>query len=87
MVIKGQPKEFENKPLISEEDTHKGNSERYVGRVIIEFWHEAKDNAGGFSFAWSVDDPDRTSEVWKEHFLEELKRAMRHIEDSYGARL
>lgn len=80
MIIKRQPKELDGKPFISENDPHNGNSEIYMGRVIVEFWRE--DTA----FAWSVDDPDQPSEEWLKLFLNGLNRATQHIEYLYRSR-
>jgi hypothetical protein len=86
MIIKRQPKELDGKPLISEKDPHKGDSDVYMGRVIIEFWCEKEEECEKPAFAWSVDDPDQPSEEWLKLFLNGLKRATRHIEDTYRSR-
>ncbi len=82
MIIKMQPKEFERKPLISESDPQ-GDSEVYMGRVIIEFWCKESKASKEPAFAWSVDDPEKPDEEWLEYLLRALKGATRHIEDVY----
>lgn len=86
MIIKRQPKELDGTPLISEKDLHKGDSDVYMGRVIIEFWCEKGEECEDPGFAWSVDDPDQPSEEWLKLFLNGLKGATRHIEDTYRSR-
>lgn len=86
MIIKMQPKEFERKPLISGKDPHKSDSDVYMGRVIIEFWCEKEEGCEEPAFAWSVDDPAQPDEEWLKLFLNGLKRATRHIEDTYRFR-
>lgn len=86
MIIKRQPNELNGKPLISEKDPRKGDSEVYMGRVIIEFWREKEQEAEEPAFAYSVDDPDQPSEEWIKLFLNGLKWATRHIENRYHSR-
>ncbi len=64
MIIKMQPKEFERIPLISERDPRKGDTEVYMGRVMIEFWCEEFKKGVEPAFAWSVDDPEKLDEEW-----------------------
>ncbi|HEY0754951.1 MAG TPA: hypothetical protein VGD98_13415 [Ktedonobacteraceae bacterium] len=85
MLIKRQVKELDGKPLIIEKDPRKDDSEVYMGRVIIEFWREKEQEAEEPAFAWSVDDLAQPSEEWIKLFLNGLKGAMRHIEDTYLA--
>lgn len=87
MIIKQQPKELDRKPLISERDPRKGDSEVYMGRVIIEFWCEEAEECEEPAFAWSVDDPDQPDEEWLKLLLSALKGATRHIEDVYRFRI
>ncbi|HEX6482345.1 MAG TPA: hypothetical protein VF043_26170 [Ktedonobacteraceae bacterium] len=87
MIIKMQPKELDRKPLISERDPHKGDSEVYMmSRVIVEFWCEGSEECEEPAFAWSVDDPDQPSEEWLKLLLSAVKGATRHIEDVYRVR-
>lgn len=78
MIIKMQPPELERKPIISE-----GIPDEYIGRAIVEVWCEGQERSEEHvSFAWSVDDPLHPDEEWLRLFLNGLKRAVRHIEDS-----
>ena len=86
LIIKMQPKEFDGKPLISERDPRKGDSEVYMGRVIVEFWCEGSEECEEPAFAWSVDDPDQPSQEWLKLLLSAVKGATRHIEDVYRDR-
>ncbi len=81
MIIKMQPKELDGKPLISEQQP--GETEAYMGRVIIEFWCEKPEECEDPAFAWSVDDPDKPDDAWIECFLNGLEGAVRHITDVY----
>jgi len=86
MILKMQPNEFKRKPLISEKGPLKGDSEVYMGRVIVEFWCEESEGHEQPVFAWSVDDPDQPGEEWLKLLLSALKGATRHIEDVYRFR-
>ncbi len=81
MIIKKQPKELDNKPIISE-----GNPDAYLGRVIVEVWQAEEPDAIADepAFAWSVDEPKNLSmskDEWLRLLLNGVKGATRHIED------
>ncbi len=82
MIVKRQPKELEGKPLISEKDPQRGDSDVYIGRVIIEVWGE-ENKPEESAFAWSVDGPDQANEEWHKLFFNELKEAVMCIEATH----
>ncbi len=76
MIIKKQPDELSGKPLISE-----GDSNSYLGRVIIELWCEELEGCDEPAFAWSVDKSNGlSSEDWLRLLISGLKGATMHIE-------
>lgn len=79
-----QPKELDGKPLIT-----KGDSQDYLGRVIIELYQGPPNPDGSTdydpAFAWTVDKSnDLPPEEWLKFLRNGLKGAVRHIEDAYS---
>ena len=91
MIIKMQPKEWNGKPLITEDDpSHEGDPEVYLGRFIVEVWYTPTGDEGvepldGTSFGWSVDEPESLNmsrSKWIDLLLSGVRGAMRHAGDS-----
>lgn len=81
-----QPKELDGKPLITE-----GESQDYLGRVIIELWQGPPNpnwsRNDDPAFAWIVDKSnDLPPEEWLKFLRNGLKGATRHIEDVYSGK-
>ena len=90
MIIKMQPKEWNGKPLITEDDpNHEEDPEFYLGRLIVEVWYTPTNDEGneplnGTSFGWSVDEPENLNigrDEWIKLLLSGVRRAIRHVGD------